>query len=75
MMDFTDDEIVTLVESLREYRIRVADGSRRLLCEALVFRFGRELEENAKNAFLKGEQELGPFRYGTTASNGDAGDR
>ena len=57
-MEFTDDEIVVTVEALREYRLRVADGSRRLLCEALVFRFGHELEQNARKRFLKGEQEL-----------------
>jgi hypothetical protein len=54
-MQFTDDEIVIIVEALREYRLRIADESRKLVCQALVFRFMAQLVANAKEAFLASE--------------------
>lgn len=51
-MLFTADELVTVIEALREYRLRVADASRRAICDALIFRFGQQLVDQAKDAYL-----------------------
>lgn len=56
-MEFTDDEIVTTVEALREYRIRIADESRKFLCQAMIFRFGVELVEMNKRRVKDGEYD------------------
>lgn len=45
----TADELTVVIEALREYRLRVADASRRLLCEALIYRYGQQLVQNAKD--------------------------
>lgn len=52
-MDFTDDELVTLIEALREYRLRLNDPNRKLVTEALVWRLGAELVAN--NRRMAGE--------------------
>lgn len=53
-MNFTDDELVTLIEALREYRLRVSEPSRLLVSEALVYRLGAQLVDNAKTKYQKG---------------------
>lgn len=55
-MTFTEDEIVTLIESLREYRLRVADRSRQVLCDALIYRFGQQLVTQEKETYLRETQ-------------------
>ena len=50
-MKFTQDELVVVIEALREYRLRVA-GSRRILCEALIFRLGQQLVEQAEGEYV-----------------------
>jgi hypothetical protein len=55
-MRFTSDELVTLIESLREYRLRVADPSRQVLCDALIYRLGQHLVQQEKHDFLRGDQ-------------------
>lgn len=50
-MQLTADELVVTIEALREYRLRVADGSRRFLCEALIYRYQHQLVEDAKTEF------------------------
>lgn len=43
-MNFTQDELVIIIEALREYRLRVSDLSpRKVVLDALVFRCGEEL--------------------------------
>lgn len=50
-MKFTPDELVVIIESLREYRLRIADASRRVLCDALIFRCGSEIIRLEKESF------------------------
>lgn len=49
---FTGDEFTVLIEALREYRIRLPEGARRILCDALIYRLGRELITQTRSEVL-----------------------
>lgn len=52
-MELTDHEIVVNIEALREYRLRVADPSRHVVCDALIYRYAQTLIENNKQRELE----------------------
>lgn len=54
-MIFTDDEVVITVEALREYRLRIADRSRQVVCDALIYRFCQQLVDQNRTRILQGE--------------------
>lgn len=60
MVDLTADEIVVLIESLREYRLRVAEPNRRVLCDALIYRLGAKLLSQEKERVLNGPRRIEP---------------
>lgn len=58
-MEFTGDELTVLIEAQREYRLRQTEPSRLLVSDALIYRLGAELINQAKADYSEGTETNG----------------